>query len=88
MPKEIWLDPTMEEAKAAQGTFTIAFVPALGIVTNVWQTGHMSIEEVEKVGTARSLVEVASVLNEICTVDGPLSGEMHRHPCGCCSCFD
>jgi exosome complex component MTR3 len=49
MPKEIWLDPTLEEAKEAQGTLTLAFVPALEIATNVWQSGQMSIEEVERV---------------------------------------
>lgn len=49
MPKEIWLDPTTEETKTAQGCLTLSFVPALGLVTNVWQVGQMSIEEVEKV---------------------------------------
>ncbi|EJD02287.1 ribosomal protein S5 domain 2-like protein [Fomitiporia mediterranea MF3/22] len=48
MPKEIWLDPTTEEARAARGRLTLACVPALGLVTNVWQTGQMSIDEVEK----------------------------------------
>ena len=49
MPKEIWLDPTSEEAQAAQGCLTLSFVPALNLVTNIWQTGRMSIDEVEKV---------------------------------------
>ena len=51
MPKEIWLDPTSEEAQAAQGCLTLSFVPALNLVTNIWQTGRMSIDEVEKVST-------------------------------------
>ncbi|KAI5123369.1 hypothetical protein M0805_001790 [Coniferiporia weirii] len=46
--KEIWLDPTAEEAREAHGCLTLACVPALGLVTNVWQTGQMHIDEVEK----------------------------------------
>lgn len=49
MPREIWLDPTTEETKTSHGCLTLSFVPALGLVTNVWQVGQMSIEEVEKV---------------------------------------
>lgn len=49
MPKEIWLDPTLDEAEAAEGSLMISFAPALGTVTNLWQSGQMSVEDVEKV---------------------------------------
>ena len=49
MPKEIWLDPRSEEAQKAKGCLTLATVPALGLITNIWQTGQMSIDEVEQV---------------------------------------
>ncbi|KDQ08775.1 hypothetical protein BOTBODRAFT_558420 [Botryobasidium botryosum FD-172 SS1] len=42
---EIWLDPTEEESKAARGTMTVSYLPALGTLTNVWQTGKMSPDE-------------------------------------------
>ncbi|KAL5532757.1 MTR3 [Sanghuangporus sanghuang] len=48
MLREMWLDPTAEEARDAQGCLTLSCVPALGLVTNLWQTGQMSIDEVEK----------------------------------------
>ena len=46
---DIWMDPTTEEVKAASGCVTVSCVPALGLTTNLWQTGRMSIEEAEKV---------------------------------------
>ncbi|THG99444.1 hypothetical protein EW145_g7266 [Phellinidium pouzarii] len=46
--KEIWLDPTADEARSARGCLTLACVPALGLITNVWQIGKMSLDEVEK----------------------------------------
>lgn len=49
MPREIWLDPNTEEAAAAQGCLTLACVPALGLVTNIWQTGEMTLDEADKV---------------------------------------
>lgn len=43
------MDPTTEEAKVASGCVTLACVPALGLTTNLWQTGSMGIDEAEKV---------------------------------------
>ncbi|EKM55587.1 uncharacterized protein PHACADRAFT_161608 [Phanerochaete carnosa HHB-10118-sp] len=42
--KEIWLDPTEEEAKQATGTLVYASMPALDTVTNIWQTGKMTVQ--------------------------------------------
>lgn len=47
--KELWMDPTTSEAKAATGCVTMACMPALGLTTNLWQSGRMSIDEAEKV---------------------------------------
>ncbi|TDL24783.1 mRNA transport regulator 3 [Rickenella mellea] len=46
--EEIWLDPTVNEARLTRGTLLLGFMPALGIVTNVWQTGQLTIEEAIK----------------------------------------
>ena len=54
MPKEIWLDPTAEEARHSEGCLVIASVPALGIVTNIWQTGQIDIDQVEQVSLITS----------------------------------
>jgi len=43
--EEIWLDPSADEARASRGTMSLSCMPALGIITNVWQTGQMSTEE-------------------------------------------
>lgn len=45
MGKEIWLDPTEDEAKAGSSSLVLACMPALGVVTNVWQNGRMSPQE-------------------------------------------
>lgn len=42
MGEEIWLDPDHEEAAAGASTLVLACMPALGVVTNVWQNGTMS----------------------------------------------
>jgi exosome complex component MTR3 len=39
--KELWLDPTEEEAALGVGCLTLACMPALGTITSVWQTGRM-----------------------------------------------
>lgn len=39
--REIWLDPTEEEGHLAEGSLVFACIPALGIVTNTWQTGRI-----------------------------------------------
>lgn len=43
--KEIWLDPTEDEAKAGSSSLVLACMPALGVVTNVWQNGRMTPQE-------------------------------------------
>ena len=47
--KEIWLDPTTEETSDAKGCLMLACVPALNLLTNIWQTGQMSVDEMEQV---------------------------------------
>ncbi|KAJ4469469.1 3' exoribonuclease family, domain 1-domain-containing protein [Lentinula edodes] len=44
--EEIWIDPTQEECDMANGTLILSCMPALGIVTNVWQSGRMAISQV------------------------------------------
>ena len=39
---EIWLDPTENETTHAYGSVIYACMPAIDVVTNVWQTGQMS----------------------------------------------
>lgn len=41
MGDEFWMDPTSEETRVSHGALTLACMPALGVVTNVWQTGQM-----------------------------------------------
>ncbi|KAK7019352.1 3' exoribonuclease family, domain 1-domain-containing protein, partial [Favolaschia claudopus] len=43
--KEIWLDPTAQEARFSQGTLVLACIPALQKVTSIWQTGEMKVAE-------------------------------------------
>ncbi|KAH9952229.1 mRNA transport regulator 3 [Amylocystis lapponica] len=43
--KEIWLDPTEEEARMASGSLILSGMPALGTITNVWQSGRLTPEE-------------------------------------------
>lgn len=43
--KEIWLDPTTEESKRAEGTVIVSCMPALGSVTNTRQTGQLTVEQ-------------------------------------------
>jgi len=43
--KEIWLDPTEEEAKVASGSLVLAGIPALGTITSVWQSGRITPEQ-------------------------------------------
>jgi exosome complex component MTR3 len=44
--KEIWLDPTEEEAQHSNGTLVLACMPALQKITSVWQTGEMKVADV------------------------------------------
>ncbi|KXN89231.1 Exosome complex component MTR3 [Leucoagaricus sp. SymC.cos] len=50
MSKEIWLDPTEDEAAASQGTLILSCIPALGTITNVWQNGHILPVDAVNVG--------------------------------------
>ncbi|KAF5330763.1 hypothetical protein D9619_005513 [Psilocybe cf. subviscida] len=43
---EIWLDPTNEESLQASGTLVFSCMPALNVVTNVWQNGRIEPERV------------------------------------------
>lgn len=46
---EVWLDPTSTESDSADGVVMISGLPALGSMTNIWQTGRMSLEGMRKV---------------------------------------
>jgi exosome complex component MTR3 len=52
---EIWLDPTASEASLARGSLTLACIPALGTVTNIWQTGKLSTQEVQDVSFVENI---------------------------------
>ncbi|EIM90041.1 ribosomal protein S5 domain 2-like protein [Stereum hirsutum FP-91666 SS1] len=39
--KDVWLDPTEQETTLAEGNLVFACIPALGLVTSVWETGRM-----------------------------------------------
>ncbi|KIJ45731.1 hypothetical protein M422DRAFT_59846 [Sphaerobolus stellatus SS14] len=45
MEDEVWFDPTAVEAAKMRGCLTLACMPAVGTVTNIWQTGQMSVQE-------------------------------------------
>ena len=46
---EVWLDPNSEEARIARGTLTVSCMPALDVVTNIWQAGQMEVDVALKV---------------------------------------
>ncbi|KAG7452493.1 mRNA transport regulator 3 [Guyanagaster necrorhizus] len=46
--EEIWLDPTAHEVQASTGSLILSTMPALGLVTSVWQNGQMRPEQVLK----------------------------------------
>jgi hypothetical protein len=54
MGEEIWLDPNHEEATAGVSTLILACMPALSVVTNVWQNGTMSPTQGVEVSSAES----------------------------------
>ncbi|KAJ3733040.1 3' exoribonuclease family, domain 1-domain-containing protein [Lentinula guzmanii] len=43
---DLWIDPTQEESNSANGTLILSCMPALGIVTNVWQSGRIAPSEI------------------------------------------
>lgn len=46
---EIWLDPTQHEIQVSKGCLVLSSIPALGIITSLWQSGQMKPQEVLKV---------------------------------------
>jgi exosome complex component MTR3 len=52
MGEEIWLDPNHEEATAGASTLVLACMPALSVVTNIWQNGTMSPKQGLEVSSA------------------------------------
>jgi exosome complex component MTR3 len=42
---EIWMDPTEQESHASTGGLVLACMPALSVVTSVWQSGQMKAED-------------------------------------------
>ncbi|KAI0306453.1 ribosomal protein S5 domain 2-like protein [Multifurca ochricompacta] len=40
---DVWLDPNEEETQLASGILLCACMPALGVMTNVWQTGCLPL---------------------------------------------
>lgn len=55
---ETWLDPTAEEARLSQGTLVLSCMPALGVITSVWESGRMKTEEVLAVGPSFKELQV------------------------------
>ncbi|KAJ3536666.1 hypothetical protein NM688_g6806 [Phlebia brevispora] len=45
MGSDVWLDPTEDEVQRSSGSLIYACMPALGTVTNVWQTGRFSVQD-------------------------------------------
>ncbi|KAI0331151.1 mRNA transport regulator 3 [Cubamyces sp. BRFM 1775] len=46
--EEIWMDPTEQEGHIASGSLVYAGMPALGTITNLWQSGSMTPEQAVK----------------------------------------
>lgn len=74
MGDEIWLDPTLEEARSAQGSLVLATMPALETVTSIWQTGQMKTADAIKVLSCAlckrcplTLKQCMDLCNEKCT---------------------
>ncbi|KAG8862999.1 hypothetical protein FRB96_000419 [Tulasnella sp. 330] len=47
---DAWVDPTAEESRQATGTVLVSCIPAVGTVTNTWQTGQLTSEQMLRVG--------------------------------------
>jgi exosome complex component MTR3 len=43
---ELWLDPSHREMQVSRGCLVLSCMPALGTVTNLWQSGQMKPQEV------------------------------------------
>lgn len=46
---QVWVDPTTEESQRATGTVLVACMPAIGILTNTWQVGQLTLEQTQSV---------------------------------------
>lgn len=85
MGKNIWLDPTEEEADVSSGSLVFACMPALGTVTSLWESGQMKPQEAIQVNRLRVYI-VRSLI--AFTVHGGVPRAMHRHTfCGRSSSF-
>ena len=74
--KEIWLDPTEAEAKAGSSSLILACMPALGVVTNVWQNGRMLPQQGLEVSR---LSHTWDFTNKFRAVHQRMPGEMLKH---------
>ena len=61
MSEEIWLDPNHEEATAGASTLVLACMPALNVVTNVWQNGTMSPTQGLEVGYTKPRAQFSNI---------------------------
>lgn len=60
------VDPTSHESLIASSRVTLACMPALGKITNVWQTGEIGAEQTIEVSTRRVPL-VATLADPLCS---------------------
>ena len=82
--EEAWLDPNHDEATAGGGTLVLACIPALNVVTNVWQNGSMSTKRGLEAGFSKSWLLFPNLFHGP-TVHGGLPGAMCKNTFNCCS---
>ena len=68
MGTETWLDPTAQEVRLSQGTLILSCMPALGIITSLWESGQMKTKEALTVGssTSKELQVYLLILLQVC----------------------
>lgn len=49
LTKSVILDPTFEEEKQQSGSITVAFMPSLNDVTQLYQSGEIDLEKTQEV---------------------------------------
>jgi exosome complex component MTR3 len=59
---EIWIDPTEEESRGSNGTLVLACMPALKVVTSVWQSGQMTAQQAVEV--IRAVFCVSAIIHQ------------------------
>ncbi|KIY43415.1 ribosomal protein S5 domain 2-like protein [Fistulina hepatica ATCC 64428] len=59
----LWLDPTAREASVSNGTVILSCLPALGTITNVWQSG--SLTPVQAIQAIEACQEKCAYLHSI-----------------------